>query len=154
MKCNETLSKWCKNKHGASKIIDTFETYHPAPPMLSPPRCAVSRRHRASPMRLDQTPPCARPPPVDSPSWSTSISLRHRRVGAPVPADARPPGGCGESELDLLATGMERRRIQEAATHLAGGGGDFCRRQRLRRPRRDLIAFSTLVQGPECLLYF
>jgi hypothetical protein len=27
MKCNETLSKWYKNKHGASKIIDTFETY-------------------------------------------------------------------------------------------------------------------------------
>jgi hypothetical protein len=25
-KCNETLSKWCKNKHGASKIIDTLET--------------------------------------------------------------------------------------------------------------------------------
>jgi hypothetical protein len=23
-KCNETLSKWCKNKHGASKIIDTL----------------------------------------------------------------------------------------------------------------------------------
>jgi hypothetical protein len=30
-KSNKTLSKWCKNKHGASKIIDTFETYqyHP-----------------------------------------------------------------------------------------------------------------------------
>jgi hypothetical protein len=28
-KCNETLSKWYKNKHGASKIIDTLETYHP-----------------------------------------------------------------------------------------------------------------------------
>jgi hypothetical protein len=27
-KCNETLSKWCKNKHVASKIIDTFEMYH------------------------------------------------------------------------------------------------------------------------------
>jgi hypothetical protein len=26
-KCNETLSKWCKNKHGASKIMDSFETY-------------------------------------------------------------------------------------------------------------------------------
>jgi hypothetical protein len=26
-KSNETLSKWCKNKHGASKIIDTFEMY-------------------------------------------------------------------------------------------------------------------------------
>jgi hypothetical protein len=33
-KCNETLSKWCKNKHGASKIIDTFETYHPPPPIM------------------------------------------------------------------------------------------------------------------------
>jgi hypothetical protein len=29
-KCNQTLSKWCKNKHGASKIIDTFETYQRA----------------------------------------------------------------------------------------------------------------------------
>jgi hypothetical protein len=28
-KCNKTIGKWCKNKHGASKIIDTFETYHP-----------------------------------------------------------------------------------------------------------------------------
>jgi hypothetical protein len=31
-KCNETLSKWCKNKHGASKIMDMFETYHNAYP--------------------------------------------------------------------------------------------------------------------------
>jgi hypothetical protein len=29
-KCNEPLRKWCKNKHGASKIIDTLETYHSA----------------------------------------------------------------------------------------------------------------------------
>jgi hypothetical protein len=28
MKCNKTRSKWCKNKHGASKIIETFEMYH------------------------------------------------------------------------------------------------------------------------------
>jgi hypothetical protein len=27
-KCNKTQSKWCINKDGASKIIDTFETYH------------------------------------------------------------------------------------------------------------------------------
>jgi hypothetical protein len=33
-KCNETLSKWCKNKHGASKIIDTLETYHIHDPEL------------------------------------------------------------------------------------------------------------------------
>jgi hypothetical protein len=31
-KCNKTQSKWCVNKHGASKIIDTFETYQPARP--------------------------------------------------------------------------------------------------------------------------
>jgi hypothetical protein len=30
-KCNETIGKWCKNKHGASKIIDTFETYQALP---------------------------------------------------------------------------------------------------------------------------
>jgi hypothetical protein len=30
MKCNETQGKWCKNKHGASKIIDTLETYQKA----------------------------------------------------------------------------------------------------------------------------
>jgi hypothetical protein len=30
MNCNETQGKWCKNKHGASKIIDTFETYQEA----------------------------------------------------------------------------------------------------------------------------
>jgi hypothetical protein len=29
-KCNNTIGKWCKNKHGASKIIDTFETYQVA----------------------------------------------------------------------------------------------------------------------------
>jgi hypothetical protein len=29
-KCNETIGKWCKTKHGASKIIDTFEMYHTA----------------------------------------------------------------------------------------------------------------------------
>jgi hypothetical protein len=30
-KCNKIQSKWCINKHGASKIIDTFETYHLPP---------------------------------------------------------------------------------------------------------------------------
>jgi hypothetical protein len=29
IKCNKTQSKWCINKHGASKIIDTFEKYQP-----------------------------------------------------------------------------------------------------------------------------
>jgi hypothetical protein len=29
-KCNETVGKWCKNKHGGLKIIDTLETYQPS----------------------------------------------------------------------------------------------------------------------------
>jgi hypothetical protein len=36
-KCNETLDKWCKNKHRASKIIDTLETYQ----LLSIIPCAL-----------------------------------------------------------------------------------------------------------------
>jgi hypothetical protein len=34
-KCNETIGKWCKNKNGASKIIDTLETYQTTPLLLS-----------------------------------------------------------------------------------------------------------------------
>jgi hypothetical protein len=40
MKCNKTQSKWCINKHGASKIIDMFETYQ-ASPSLTPTRPRV-----------------------------------------------------------------------------------------------------------------
>jgi hypothetical protein len=39
-KYNKTQSKWCINKHGASKIIDTFEMYHAA--------AAASRERRRS----------------------------------------------------------------------------------------------------------
>jgi hypothetical protein len=41
-KCNETLSKWCKNKHGASKIIETFETYQ----WSEPDRESTNRKDR------------------------------------------------------------------------------------------------------------
>jgi hypothetical protein len=33
-KCNKTIGKWCKNKHGASKIIYTFETYQSRRPRV------------------------------------------------------------------------------------------------------------------------
>jgi hypothetical protein len=45
-KCNETLSKWCKNKYGASKIIDTFETYHLTAPYSSQQNGIVERRNQ------------------------------------------------------------------------------------------------------------
>jgi hypothetical protein len=39
MKCNKTHNKWCINKHGASKNLDTFETYQEASfyDLFSPP---------------------------------------------------------------------------------------------------------------------
>jgi hypothetical protein len=40
MKCNETPNKWCKNKHGASKIMDTLETYHL--PAMAPEKSLMS----------------------------------------------------------------------------------------------------------------
>jgi hypothetical protein len=48
-KCNKTQSKWCINKHGASKIIDTFETYQTSGgPQVHMPQALVEvviRRH-------------------------------------------------------------------------------------------------------------
>jgi hypothetical protein len=72
MKCNETQGKWCKTKHGASKIIDTFETYQlPPPPPLPlhtpllaayegqevPPPPGVPRRQRDHPHGVVINPP-------------------------------------------------------------------------------------------------
>jgi hypothetical protein len=60
----------CKNKHGASKIIDTFETYHPLE------TCSISRQKleldlegkeaaASSKKNLAATTPS--PPPIGSP---------------------------------------------------------------------------------------
>jgi hypothetical protein len=46
-KCNETIGKWCKNKHGESKIIDTFETYQIASGARTPSH-GTCRRERCS----------------------------------------------------------------------------------------------------------
>jgi hypothetical protein len=46
-KCNETLSKWCKNKHGASKIIDTLQTYQsPAKEICWGPTIYCSKQNK------------------------------------------------------------------------------------------------------------
>jgi hypothetical protein len=47
-KCIKTQSKWCINKHGASKIIDTFKTYQGAWTLRvagSNPSSSSSRQH-------------------------------------------------------------------------------------------------------------
>jgi hypothetical protein len=57
-KCNETIGKWCKNKHGASKIIDMFETYQRATTIdrggiLRNPTSAVSSGSEKGQIRLN-----------------------------------------------------------------------------------------------------
>jgi hypothetical protein len=42
MKFNKTQSKWCINKHGASKIMDTFETYQVSA-SLTPARPRIAK---------------------------------------------------------------------------------------------------------------
>jgi hypothetical protein len=39
---NKIQSKWCINKHGASKIIDTFEMYHTTPNIVVRPTVGVN----------------------------------------------------------------------------------------------------------------
>jgi hypothetical protein len=73
-KCYETVGKWCKNKHGASKIIDTFETYQwPAAWLGDVLACILDLppAHLASPV---------------SP-WPMTGTSRRRRIAATATAD-------------------------------------------------------------------
>jgi hypothetical protein len=65
-KCNETIGKWCKNKHGASKIIDTLETYHAA---------AIEDKFQGTEVSVPA--PCRdrEGPPEPSPSVSIAVSI-------------------------------------------------------------------------------
>jgi hypothetical protein len=51
MKCNKTQSKWCINKHGASKIIDTFETYHGDTRRVRDSHLPYTLEHRVDPRK-------------------------------------------------------------------------------------------------------
>jgi hypothetical protein len=89
MKCNKTQSKWCTNKQGASKIIDTFETYHPATAPASPyPATAPASRQR----RPTQPPRRRRP----------ILPSRQHRLTLP------PPQRCSTT---LFLAGESRRRF-------------------------------------------
>jgi hypothetical protein len=79
-KCNETLGKWCKNKHGASKIIDTFETYHGALGLLArvpaPPSAGVLHADEASWLPLHAVPGQVRDAGIATGFWQRSTSAR------------------------------------------------------------------------------
>jgi hypothetical protein len=62
-KCNKTLSKWCKNKDGASKIMDTLETYQDSVPHRA---ASFSTRVDISPLHLSLLFASSLPPPPSS----------------------------------------------------------------------------------------
>jgi hypothetical protein len=90
MKCNKTLSKWCKNKHGASKIIDTFETYQP------------SRHQAAAPAVAPRTQVVE---PINGELWH---GLAQNRVDS---ARARRDARRFEEEAELEAFGNSRHGL-------------------------------------------
>jgi hypothetical protein len=69
-KCNETLGKWCKNKHGASKIIDTFETYHQLRDMQKFAGCLASLSRFVSRLGEKAMPLCQLMKKTDHFVWS------------------------------------------------------------------------------------
>jgi hypothetical protein len=94
-KCNETLGKWCKNKHGTSKIVDTLETYQPialAATMLVKPNLAnmparhdcVSGAWNANDTYRDTCAgtTCPMPQPWHGPHRNRSASGTCRNVGS------------------------------------------------------------------------
>jgi hypothetical protein len=77
MKCNKTLSKWCKNKHGASKIADTLETYQRSPwPKSIAPEATETR----APGVIDQISQTGRSAIARSIDWHTSRLLTPAEV--------------------------------------------------------------------------
>jgi hypothetical protein len=69
-KCNKIVDKWCKNKHGVSKIIDTLETYQGSAlrPKLGAP--SFDLRSGASPFDL-----CSGAPPFNLRSGAPPFNL-------------------------------------------------------------------------------
>jgi hypothetical protein len=100
-KCNETLNKWCKNKHRASKIIDTFETYQ-SPSSTEPgdhhgrawppssARSTSCRFRTRTSFRGDRHHPAATPATLDAPRWaSPSFPVARARVSPAPPSRGR-----------------------------------------------------------------
>jgi hypothetical protein len=73
IKCNETLSKWCKNKHGASKIMDTLEMYQGC--TRGRDRTARGRRARAGLMPGEEE---------EADLWARVVSEREKWRSVPV----------------------------------------------------------------------
>jgi hypothetical protein len=84
MKCNKTQSKWCINKHGASKIIDTFETYHPSIKPTEPVWSdqTTAHPHLSLPLSRDAMATTLLPPLAAS-LWPSPTNRHHQHTPHP-----------------------------------------------------------------------
>jgi hypothetical protein len=87
-KCNKTQSKWCINKHGASKIIDTF-TYQIAEAEGTPVQKKLEFGEEKVPGKY--LPRLSTPPP---PPPSTREQKRPKKQVTPK-KDKQIPGSAG-----------------------------------------------------------
>jgi hypothetical protein len=71
-KCNEKIAKWCKNKHGASKTIDTFETYHSSSKVAA----TAKQQHQQSSSKA----PASAKQQQQQNIFSFSLSSEHKRL--------------------------------------------------------------------------
>jgi hypothetical protein len=109
-KCNKTQSKWCINKRGALKIIDTFETYQP--PVVTPftsPRLTSSTR---------RSPCCSRTPPASRRTATGSKSGGRRWPDVQSDRLNRWLGGARASRGGASAGEREAGRTSSDATSL------------------------------------
>jgi hypothetical protein len=146
-KYSKTQSKWCKNKHGASKIIDMFETYHKHPKFLQFPYNRPYIVPRAPPttppldLLLDVSlpplppawtavaadPPCQRSSGAAGTASTPWGSGPHRRWPGAAARVAIPGLGCGWQQPSLSSMQWRARRsIVDLGTHLDPLFAAFC----------------------------
>jgi hypothetical protein len=128
-KCNETLNKWCKNKHGASKIMDTLEMYQAPTGKMCPSsgmRCRT-RGRAAVPSAAGHAAAIELPPrrqvhvrPLDGLTPHVQLAGQaHRHVDAVARWTCWP--GCAPARTNkwvkMLPTGRRKRTAEAGPTH-------------------------------------
>jgi hypothetical protein len=146
-KCNETIGKWCKNKHGASKIIDTLETYHASEKKWGRSLQIWRRRPQRRPRAIALTHRlCAVPTAAGaSPHPRTSLAaepMSHRRRRPPPPRSQALRGRSSEIPVATVLgelAGLPRSRLWWRRGEGGGGKGPAAELGFVRHPIYGLL---------------
>jgi hypothetical protein len=146
-KCNETLGKWYKNKHGASKIIDMLETYHPyvLPSCIAPrylTRCIQCLGYRYRTRQRWKNLLClARASDWGSFLWGSYLLFYSAKVLPPVINLGKGLPQTRQSRGIAVVAGLGLRR-EEALVHESGWGRLMSFPGALHHTRRSLLESS------------